>query len=101
MTQQWNLSVQHEIGDWFFDITYAGNKGNHFSSNGYDLNQVNPALRAQLGQSLNDRVPNPNQGLVPGGLGGATITREQSLKAFPHFSAVNIFNPRLGNYISH
>ena len=83
-----------------FDVTYAGNKGNHFNTAGYDLNQVDPALRAQLGQSLFDRVPNPNAGLVPGGLGGTTITRERSLMAFPHYSAVNIRNPRMGNYIS-
>ncbi len=101
LTQQWNASIQHEVGDWFFDITYAGNKGNHFSSNGYDLNQVDPALRARLGQSLNDPVANPNAGLVPGDLGKPKISREQSLRAFPHFSSVNVFNPRLGNYISH
>ena len=101
ITQQWNASVQHQSGDWFFDITYAGNKGNHFSANGYNLNQVSPDTRNQLQQSLNDRVPNPNAGLVPGGLGGKTITYEQSLKQYPHFSAVNILNPRMGNYLSH
>jgi len=101
MTQQWNFGVQHQVGDWMFEGTYAGNKGNHFIGSGYNLNQLDPALRLQLGQSLNDRVPNPNAGLVPGGLGAATITRERSLMAFPHFNAVNIRNPRLGNYISH
>ena len=101
LTQQWNASIQHQIGEWMFDVTYAGNKGNHFNTAGYDLNQVDPALRAQLGQSLFDRVPNPNAGLVPGGLGGTSITRERSLMAFPHYSAVNIRNPRMGNYISH
>ena len=101
LTQQWNLALQHQIGDWVFDATYAGNKGNHFVSSGYNLNQVDPATRLALGQSLFDRVPNPNQGLVPGGLGGATITRERSLMAFPHYNSVNIRNPRLGNYISH
>ena len=101
LTQQWNASIQHQIGEWMFDMTYAGNKGNHLNNNGYDLNQVDPALRAQLGQSLFDSVPNPAAGLVPGGLGDATITRERSLMAFPHYSAVNILNPRLGNYVSH
>ena len=101
MTQQWNASIQHQVGDWAFEATYAGNKGNHFAAAGYDLNQLDPALVFQLQQSLNDRVPNPNAGLFPGGLGAATITREQSLAAFPHYSSVNIDNPRLGNYISH
>ncbi len=101
ITQQWNASLQHQTGNWFFDLAYAGNKGNHFSANGYNLNQIHPAWRAQLRQTLNDRVPNPNKGLVPGGLGGAKITYEQYLKAFPHFTSVSVRNPRMGNYISH
>ncbi len=101
LTQQWNASLQHQTGGWFFDIAYAGNKGSHFSANGYNLNQLQPELRSQLGLQLRDRVPNPNQGLVPGGLGGSTITYEQSLRPFPHFSSVTVLNPRLGNYQSH
>ncbi len=101
LTQQWNASIQHEAGGWFFDVTYAGNKGNHFSANGYNLNQVDPAVRAQLQQSLDDRVPNPYQGMVPGALGRATITRERSLMAWPYYNAVSVRNPRYGNYISH
>ncbi|MBI1354220.1 MAG: hypothetical protein GC160_07730 [Acidobacteria bacterium] len=101
MTQQWSLGVQHQIGDWMFDVTYAGNKGNNFISGGYNLNQVDPALRLQLGQSLNDLIPNPLAGQVPGGLGAATIQREQTLKAFPGYNAVNVSNPLMGNYISH
>ena len=101
ITQQWNASIQHQAGNWFFDLAYAGNKGNHFSANGYNLNQLHPEWRLQLGQSLFDRVPNPNRGLVPGGLGGRTITYEQYLRAFPHFSSVSVRNPRMGNYISH
>jgi hypothetical protein len=101
ITQQWNASIQHQMGDWFFDATYAGNKGNHFTGSGYDLNQVDPATRLSLQQTLRDRVPNPNAGLVPGGLGGRTVLYEQTLKEFPHYSSVGIRNPRLGNYLSH
>jgi hypothetical protein len=101
ITQQWNASLQHQIGDWLIDFAYAGNKGNHFAASGYNLNQLHPDLRRQLGQSLFTPVPNPYQGLVPGGLGAATITRERSLMEFPYYNAVNIRNPRLGNYLSH
>ena len=101
ITQQWNASIQHQQGEWFFDATYAGNKGNHFTGAGYNLNQVNPATRLALGQELNSRVPNPNAGLVPGGLGASTVRLEQTLMAFPHYSSVTIRNPRLGNYLSH
>ena len=101
LTQQWNLSIQHQIGEWMFDATYAGNKGNHFISGGYNLNQVDPATRLALGQSLNDAVPNPYRGMVPGALGGPTISRERSLMAFPYYNSVNITNPLMGNYNSH
>lgn len=101
LTQQWNASIQHQVGNWLFDVTYAGNKGNHFAAGGYNINQVDPAVRAQYGQALSERVPNPNAGLVPGGLGARTVQREVLLRAFPHYSGVTILNPRLGNYLSH
>ena len=101
LTQQWNASLQHQVGSWLFDVTYAGNKGNHFAAGGYNLNQLDPAVQAQYGQALNDRVPNPNAGLVPGGLGGRTIARSRLFMPFPHYSSVSILNPRLGNYLSH
>jgi hypothetical protein len=101
LAQQWNFGIQHQLGGWFLDASYAANKGNHFAANSYNLNQVDPAARLQLGQALNTPVPNPFAGQVPGGLGGATITRERSLMAYPYYNAVNVRNPRLGNYNSH
>lgn len=101
LTQQWNFSIQHQIQKWMVDATYAGNKGNHFIANPYNLNQVNPDVRFALKQSLNDAVPNPYAGKVPGGLGAATISRERSLMAYPYYQFVNIYSPRNGNYISH
>jgi hypothetical protein len=101
ITQQWNASLQHQMGDWMLDFTYAGNKGNHFAASGYNLNQLHPDLRRELGQSLFTPVPNPYAGLVPGGLGAATITRERSLMQFPYYNSVGVRNPRLGNYLSH
>ncbi|MEZ5354602.1 MAG: TonB-dependent receptor [Bryobacteraceae bacterium] len=101
MTQQWNMSVQHQLGEWLIDATYAANKGNHFLASGYNINQLLPSVRKQLGQSLFDPVPNPLRGQVPGGLGAATVTRERTLLPFPHYNGVTISNPRLGNYLSH
>src|SRR4030095_4549499 len=101
LTQQWNLSLQQEFGTWLFDVTYAANKGNSFAANGYNLNQVDPAVRLQMGQALFTPVPNPFAGQVPGGLGAATTTPERLLMAFPYYNAVNVRNPRLGNYLSH
>ncbi|MBK7930767.1 MAG: carboxypeptidase regulatory-like domain-containing protein [Bryobacterales bacterium] len=101
LTQQWNFGIQHQIANWLIDVTYAGNKGNGFMAGGYNLNQVDPAVRFQLQQNLNTPVPNPYAGLVPGGLGAATITRERSLMPFPYYTGVTVSNPLLGNYLSH
>ena len=101
LTQQWNFSLQTQIRDWMVDATYAGNKGNHFIASGYNLNQIEPAIRFQLKQSLSDSVANPCAGLVPGGLGAAKTTRERTLMAYPCYSSVSVRNPRLGNYLSH
>jgi len=101
LTQQWNASLQHRISSWMIDLTYAANKGNHFVAGDYNLNQLDPKLRLQLGQSLSTPVPNPNAGKIPGGLGAATITRERSLMAFPHYNSVAVTLPPIGNYFSH
>jgi len=53
-----------------------------------------------LGLALNDLVPNPYAGKVPGSLGGATITRSQALKPYPYYSGISVNNPRLGAYSS-
>ena len=101
LTQQWNLSLQHELFGWLIDVTYAGNKGNHFVSSGYNINALAPAVRQQLGRTLLDVLPNPLAGRVPGGLGAATISRERSLLPYPYYQGVSVRNPRYGNYLSH
>lgn len=101
MSQQWNMSVQQQVGAWLLDVTYTANKGNHFAASGYNLNQVDPKVRLQLGLALNDVVPNPLAGKVPGGLGAATVTRERTLQPYPQYNGVGVLNPRYGNYMSH
>jgi len=101
LNQQWNASLQQQFGQWLVDVTYAGNKGNHFIAAGYNLNQVDPKVRAELGLRLFDQVPNPWAGLIPGGLGGRTTTRERLLMAYPHYTSVSVYNPLLGNFIAH
>lgn len=101
MSQQWDFSVQQQVGAWLVDVTYSANKGNHFAAAGYNLNQIDPRVRQQLQLSLNDPVPNPLAGRVPGGLGAPTVTRERTLMAFPQYTGVTIANPRYGNFMSH
>jgi len=101
LSQQWDLSVQQQVGEWLVDMTYSANKGNHFAAGGYNLNQIDPQIRQQLQLSLNDLVPNPLAGKIPGGLGAANISRERSLMPYPQYNGVSITNPRYGNYMSH
>lgn len=101
MSQQFTVSLQQQLfGSWLFEGSYAGNLGRGFTAGSYDMNQLDPQYLS-LGQALQQQVANPYQGMVPGALGGATISREQSLKPFPYYSAINVRNPRLGSYSSH
>lgn len=102
MAQQWNLSIQHQLPrQWLIDVTYSGNKGNHFVGADYDLNDLHPQYYSLGRTLLQQLVPNPNAGKVPGALGAATITRQQSLLPFPYYTAVMVTNPHTGAYTSH
>lgn len=101
LTQQWNMSLQHQVKGWLLDVSYAANKGNHFIGNNYAINALSPDQRLQLNRTLQDVVPNPLAGKVPGGLGAATVSRERTLLPYPHYQNVSIRDPRYGNYMSH
>jgi hypothetical protein len=98
---QFSASLQHQLpGRVLLDVSYSANQGSHFTSGGYNLNQLDNQFLG-LGLGLQDQVPNPNRGLVPGALGNATITREQSLLPFPHYQGITVRSPRMGNFNSH
>ena len=101
MSQQWSLSIQRQLpGRWLLDATYSANVGRNFTAGGYDYNQLDNSFLS-LGLALQQQVPNPNAGKVPGALGNATISRSQSLRPYPHFNAITVRNPRMGNFNSH
>src|SRR5260370_1214363 len=102
MSQQWNLSIQTQLpGKWVLELAYSGNHGTHLPSGGYDLNQLSPQQYQTLGTSLQNPVPNPYAGIVPGSLAGAPITLQQSLVAFPYYTRVSVRNPHLGDSSYH
>lgn len=101
MSQQWNLSAQQQLkSGWVAEATYTANHGTHFFAGNYQYNQLDPKYLA-LGLALQDRVPNPYAGVVPGSLGAATITRAQSLLPYPYYSSISVLNPLLGNFNYH
>ncbi|HZQ55236.1 MAG TPA: carboxypeptidase regulatory-like domain-containing protein [Bryobacteraceae bacterium] len=102
MSQQWDFDIQRQLpGEWIIDIGYAGNHGTHLVSGNYDLNQLTPQQYATLKTTLQSTVPNPYAGIVPGALGAARITLQQSLAAFPYYTSVSVRNPHMGNSIYH
>jgi hypothetical protein len=101
MSQQWTVSLQRVLpGRWMVDAAYTANKANNLAASGYDYNQLDPQYNS-LGLALQDQVPNPYAGLVPGSLGGPTISRSQSLKPYPYYTAVTVRLPHLGSSIYH
>jgi hypothetical protein len=102
MSQQWDFSLQRQLpGNWVVELAYSGNHGTHLVSGGYNLNQLAPEQYQTLGTTLQNTVPNPYAGIVPGSLGAARITLQQSLYAFPYYTSVTVRNPHLGNSIYH
>jgi hypothetical protein len=54
-----------------------------------NINQLDPQYLSLGAAALNTQVPNPYAGLLPGtNLNGATISRAQSLRPFPHFGNI-------------
>lgn len=102
MSQQYTLSVQREVPyDIVLQATYVGNHGVHLPAGGYNLNQLNPSYFGLGRVALQQTVPNPNAGKFSGSLGGATITRQQSLLPYPYYSSISVYNPHDGNLIAH
>jgi hypothetical protein len=100
-SQQWNLSLQQQLGrGWLVDMAYSGNHMTHVIGGNWDLNQLDDK-HYSLGLALQNQVPNPYAGLVPGTLGAATIQQSQALKPLPYYTSVNVTFPNLGNGIYH
>lgn len=98
--QQYSLTLQQQVKGFLLEAGYSGNKGTKLRAGGWDLNQLDPQYLS-LGRSLLDTVPNPYAGRVPGAFGGATLTRQQSLKPFPYYNAINVNQPHYGSSSYH
>lgn len=104
MSQQWNLSLQQQLGGGFLvEVAYSANHGTHLLTGNYDLNQADPALIRQFGLAgqLTNNVANPFAGKVPGAFGGATITQAQALRPYPYVGGITVQSPHQGNSIYH
>jgi len=98
--QRWELSVQRELpSGWVAEVAYVGNRGTHIET-GRNLN-VTPQRYLSTATTrdnttnayLTALLPNPFVGLMPAnaaaGFRGANISRQQLLRPYPQFDAVN------------
>ena len=101
--QQWNFTLQKTFGtQWSAEMGYLGSKITHLGVPDSNLNQL-PAAALALGSQLTQQVVNPFFEQIPSAssLGGATITRQQLLRAYPRFTTVTLFRNNIGNSTYH
>lgn len=109
-TQQWNFTVERQLGSSFsLRTSYVGVKGTHLDAgDAVSLNQVNPqylALGSLLGANINSpqaqaagfREPFPGFS----DLWGSRATVAQALRPFPQYTTVSQFNPTYGSSTYH
>jgi hypothetical protein len=96
--QRWQVGLQRELpGRWVADIAYVGNHGSDLPT-GRNINALpnqylsTSTTRDQANADfLSAAVPNPFVNLMPvtSNFRGATIARQQLLRPYPHFDAIN------------
>jgi hypothetical protein len=104
VSHQWGLSVQRQLAaSWVVEAAYSGNRGLHLIAGNYDVNQADPALIREFGLAgeLDNLVPNPFAGQVPGEFGAAEITQEQALRPTPYVGGISVRSPHLGSSTYH
>lgn len=87
---QFSFGFQRELPfGMTLDVSYVGSRSRDVAVN-RPINEL-PVEALALGASvLNQSVPNPFQGLInAGGLGAATVPRQQLLRPYPQFTSFN------------
>lgn len=85
--QQYSAGFEYQVRSYLFGLDYVGSHSVHQIVNA-PLDQL-PVADYQLGNSLNDQLPNPFYGLITNGtLSTPKISRGQLLRPFPQFQDV-------------
>jgi hypothetical protein len=97
--QEFSFNIQHQLPQgWLLDTGFAGSKGTHLRAGTYDDDEMDPQYLS-LGNALNNEVPNPYAGIVPGPLGDPTITLMQSLRPYPYYNEIAVQDTHLGSSV--
>ncbi len=104
--QQWNFNLQRELpGNMVVEAGYLASKGNHLvDGEGSMTHNQLPASFGDLGNALNDQVPNPFFGVITNPtspLFNANVSRSQLLRPFPQYTSVNAFRKPQANSLYH
>jgi len=112
---QWNFGIQQELpNNFLFEIQYSANRADYLlATENIDLpnySVIQAAITAEKSAGgkagtaeayLNQLVPNPLAGKVPGTLGASKITLENASLSFPQFSSATVLKDDRGsNYQS-
>ncbi|WP_321470228.1 TonB-dependent receptor [uncultured Paludibaculum sp.] len=106
LLQQWNLSVQRELGfNSVVEVAYSATKGTHLGFGTMrTIHSLFDANYLSMGDKLLDQVTNPFYGLVPATstMATPTIQRRYLLTAYPQFSYYSERpGPAIANSIYH
>lgn len=91
----WGVSIQRQLGqNWAITAEYQGIKGVHLLTNvwGWSLNNI-PTSYYQLGDHLNDQVPNPFYGQSQTFSQQPTVSLSQLLGLSPQYAGTNSTTP--------
>lgn len=88
-SQQWNFNVQRELpGQWLIEVGYMGNRGVSLPAN-MVLDYL-PDVARQLGNQLQQQVPNPFRNIVRVGvLSQPTVALANLLDTYPQFTGAS------------
>ena len=95
---QFSFGIQRQLpGNMAIDASYVGSRtmsvpvGKGFNEPGVDVLDKGNPWKGGDPNYLNERLPNPFEGLIPGtSLNSATISRFQLLRPYPQFSGFSI-----------
>jgi hypothetical protein len=84
-----NLTVGRQLAqDLMVEVSYVGSRIRDLAV-GKNINAISAADMSKGAAYLQERVPNPFAGLLPGsGFNGATVQRQQLLRPYPQFDTV-------------
>jgi hypothetical protein len=85
-----NLTVGRQLArDVMVEVSYVGSRIRDLSVSKNDINAISGADQLRGAAYLQERVPNPFAGLLPGSsFNGPTVQRQQLLRPYPQFGGI-------------